>query len=73
MKRLPRTVLVKRGSIVDLECCGDFRLEEGHTYYDDGTTVFDAYIAAGIADGSLEETKRRTDTIVVSARNLLKK
>jgi hypothetical protein len=53
--RLPKTVLVKKAKIVDLECCGMFELEKGRTCYDDGTTVFDVYIKGGIADGSLEE------------------
>jgi hypothetical protein len=68
---LPKTVLVKRGSSIDLECCGMFRLEEGRTYYDDGTTLFADYIAGGIADGSFVEAKKRPDTIIVSARDLL--
>jgi hypothetical protein len=49
-----------------------FKLEKGKTYYDDGTTVFDAYVVGGLADGSLEEAKRQRDTIVVSARDLLR-
>lgn len=72
MKRLPRTVLVKRTHVVDLECCGDFTLEEGKTYHDDGTTILDAYIVGGIAEGWLEEASRRPDTVIVSARDLLK-
>ena len=73
MKRLPRTVRVIRGSVIDLECCGDsFKLQAGQTYHDDGTTIFGDYIAAGTADGSLVEAKRDRDTIIVSARTLLK-
>jgi hypothetical protein len=72
MKELPKTVLVKRGSTIDLECCGMFKLEKGRTYYNDGTTVFDAYISSGIADGSLVEAKRDRDTITVSAKTLMR-
>jgi hypothetical protein len=72
VKKLPKTVLVRRPQTIDLECCGTFKLEEGRTYHDDGTTVFDAYIADGIANGSFEEAKRRPDTITVSARDLLR-
>ena len=72
MKRLPNTVRVVRGRTIDLECCGMFKLEEGRTYYDDGTTVFDAYIDGGLADGSLEEAKRGRDTITISANDLLR-
>ncbi|MDQ6432456.1 hypothetical protein RB623_00130 [Mesorhizobium sp. LHD-90] len=43
-----------------------FDIEAGRTYFDDGTTIFDVYIEAGIADGTFEPTKRRRDTIVVS-------
>ena len=51
MKKLPKTVASRT---IDLECCGTFKLEEDQTYYDDdGTTVFDAYIEAGIVDESL--------------------
>ena len=64
---------VIRPHIIDLECCGDaFELEEGRTYYDDGTTVFDAYIKGGLADGSLVEAKRDINTITVSEDRLLK-
>jgi hypothetical protein len=64
---MPKTVLVKQGSTIDLEFT-DFKLEEGKTYYDDGTTVFDVYIHAGIEDGSMVAAVRRSDTIVVTAR-----
>jgi hypothetical protein len=72
VKKLPKTVLVKVSHTVDLECCGMFKLEKGRTYYDDGTTVFDAYIEGGIAEGWLEETRRGPATITVSAEYLLK-
>jgi hypothetical protein len=72
MKRFPKTVLVRKSHTVDLECCGEFKLEEGQTYYDDGTTVFDAYIKGGIEDGWLEEAKRGRDTVTVSAKELLR-
>jgi hypothetical protein len=65
-------VLVKKAHTVDLECCGMFKLEKGRTYYDDGTTVFNAYIEGGIANGSLEEARRESNTITVSANYLLK-
>jgi hypothetical protein len=64
---IPKVMLVKRGHVIDLED-HDVRLEEGKTYYNDGTTIFDVYISHGIACGWLEETARRLDTIVVSAR-----
>jgi hypothetical protein len=60
-----KVVLVKSGKSIDLEY-GMFKLEKGKTYYDDGTTIFDVYIAEGIADGSLEATARRPDTIIVT-------
>jgi hypothetical protein len=71
-KRLPNTVLVIRPYIIDLECCGMFELEKGRTYYNDGTTVFDAYIEGGIASGSLVEAKRDRNTITISANDLLR-
>jgi hypothetical protein len=40
--------------------------EEGRTYTDDGTTVFDVYVSAGLADGSFEAAKHGPGTIVVS-------
>jgi hypothetical protein len=72
VKKLPKTVLVIRGHTIDLECCGIYKLQEGRTYYDDGTTVFDAYIDGGIADGSLVEAKRGRDTITISADDLMR-
>jgi hypothetical protein len=68
----PKTVLVRRTHYVDLECCGMFKLEQGRTYFDDGTTLLDVYIDGGIAEGWLEKTGRGPDTITVSARYLLK-
>ena len=65
-----KIVLVKRGSTIDLEFM-QFKLEAGKTYYDDGTTIFDAYVVGGIADGSLVETTMRPDTITVTARERL--
>ena len=47
-------------------------LKEGRTYYDDGTTVFDAYIDGGLADGSLVEAKSGRDTITISSKNPLR-
>ncbi len=64
---IPKVVLVKQTHVVDLED-QEVTLEEGKTYYNDGTTVFDAYINDGIARGWLEKATRRPDTIVVSAR-----
>jgi hypothetical protein len=72
VKRLPKTVRVIRAQEIDLECCGQYHLEEGRTYCDDGTTVFDAYIDGGLADGSLIEAKRGRDTITISAKDLLR-
>ena len=43
-----------------------FHIEKGKTYVDDGTTVFDAYIDAGLNDGTFEEAQRQPDTIVVT-------
>lgn len=71
MKKLPRTVLAKRAHTVDLEFCM-FKLEEGRTYYDDGTTLPSDYIQGGLADGWLEEAKRGRDTITVSTKNLFR-
>jgi hypothetical protein len=62
---IPKVVLVRRGKTIDLEY-GMFKLEVGKTYYNDGTTIFDAYISEGIADGSLEPAARRPDTITVT-------
>jgi hypothetical protein len=42
-----------------------FEIVKGKTYEDDGTTVFDAYINAGLQDGSFEKAIRRPDTILV--------
>jgi hypothetical protein len=64
MKR-PKVVLAKRSQTIDLEYTM-FHIEKGKTYLDDGTTVFDVYIAAGLNDGVFEEAQRRPDTIVVT-------
>jgi hypothetical protein len=56
--------------IIDLEFCDEYELEEGQTYYDDGTTIFDAYIKGGLEDGSLIEATRDSNTIIVSAKHL---
>ena len=60
-----KTVLAKQSKSIDLEY-GMFRIEEGKTYTDDGTTVFDVYVHDGLADGTLELAKPGRDTIVVS-------
>jgi hypothetical protein len=64
MRKAFRVVLAKRSMKIDLEY-GIFRIEEGKTYLDNETTVFDAYIDEGLKDGSFEETLARHDTIVV--------
>jgi hypothetical protein len=63
--KIPRVVLAKRGQEIDLEYTM-FDIEEGKTYLDDGTTVFDVYIDAGLKDGAFEEAPRRSDTIIVT-------
>jgi hypothetical protein len=60
-----KTVLAKQSKSIDLEY-GMFRIEQGRTYTDDGTTVFDVYVADGLADGTFELAKPSRDTIVVS-------
>jgi hypothetical protein len=60
-----KTVLAKRGMSIDLEY-GLFKIEKGRTYTDDGTTIFDVYVSAGLADGSFEIAKPGPGTIVVS-------
>ncbi len=57
-------VLAKKSMSIDLEY-STFKIVEGKTYEDDGTTVFDVYIAEGLRDGSFEKTGRRPDTILV--------
>jgi hypothetical protein len=64
MKRT-KVVLAKRSQKIDLEYTM-FHIEKGKTYFDDGTTVFDAYIDAGLNDGTFEEASRRPDTIIVT-------
>jgi hypothetical protein len=61
-------VPVIRPHAIDLEFFDE--LEEGQTYYDDGTTTFHAYIEGGLEDGSLIEAKRDRNTIIVSATHL---
>jgi hypothetical protein len=50
---------------VDLEY-GMLKIEAGKTYTDDGTTVFDVYIDAGLADGTFEKAQPCSNTIIVS-------
>jgi hypothetical protein len=64
MKRRNRVVLAKKSMTIDLEF-DVFKIIAGKTYEDDKTTVFDAYIDAGLQDGSFEEVARRSDTILV--------
>lgn len=64
---IPKVVLVKQTHVIDLED-QEVTLEEGKTYYNDGATIFDAYISDGIARGWLEKATRRPSTIIVSAR-----
>jgi len=64
MKR-PKVVLAKRSMSIDLEF-GMFHIENGMTYFDDGTTVFGVYIDEGLRAGTFEEATRRPDTIVIS-------
>jgi hypothetical protein len=70
-KKLPNTVLALKSRTVDLEF-RMFKIEEGRTYYNDATSVFDVYIEEGLKDGSFAEAKRSRDTIVVSADYLFK-
>lgn len=65
--RKRRVVLAKQSKSIDLEFT-QFSIDEGRTYLDDGTTIFDVYLEAGLADGSFEEVARRPDTIVVTSR-----
>lgn len=60
-----RVVLAQKSQSIDLEY-GMFDVDEGKTYLDGGTTVFDAYIDHGLSDGSFELATRRPDTIVVT-------
>jgi hypothetical protein len=64
VKRRNAVVLAKKSQEIDLEYCM-FDIVEGKTYEDDGTTVFDVYINAGLQDGSFEKATRRSDTILV--------
>jgi hypothetical protein len=54
VKRRNAVVLAKKSQEIDLEYCM-FDIVEGKTYEDDGTTVFDVYINAGLQDGSFEK------------------
>jgi phosphoribosyl 1,2-cyclic phosphodiesterase len=65
VKGRPKVFLAKRSQTIDLEYTM-FRIEEGKTYFDDGTTVFDVYIDAGLKDRAFEEAPRRPDTIIVT-------
>jgi hypothetical protein len=44
----PKVVLAKRSMSIDLEF-GNSTSRKGRTYFDDGTTVFDAYLDGGFA------------------------
>jgi hypothetical protein len=61
----PTVILVKRTYVIDLEFC-QYTLEEGKTYYDDGTTIFNVYISGGLAEGWLEKAIQRPNTITVT-------
>ena len=64
MKRTNIVVLAKKSKTIDLEYCM-FKIVEGKTYEDDGTTIFEVYIYAGLRDGTFEKAIRRPDTILV--------
>jgi hypothetical protein len=64
VKRRNTVVLARKSQTIDLEYCM-FKIVEGKTYEDDGTTIFDVYINAGLQDGSFEKAIRRPDTILV--------
>jgi hypothetical protein len=59
-----KTFLAKRSMSIDLEY-GMFRIEEGKTYTDDGTTIFDVYVSDGLPKGWFEAARPGPDTIVV--------
>jgi hypothetical protein len=63
VKRTNIVVLAKKSKTIDLEYCM-FKIE-GKTYEDDGTTIFEVYIYAGLGDGTFEKAIRRPDTILV--------
>jgi|EndMetStandDraft_8_1072994.scaffolds.fasta_scaffold692298_2 hypothetical protein len=60
-----KTVLAKRSMSIDLEY-GFFRIEEGKTYTDDGTTIFEVYVSDGLANGLFEVANPRANTIIVT-------
>ena len=62
MRRRNTVVLARKSQTIDLEYCM-FKIVEGKTYEDDGTTVFDVYLNAGLQNGSFERAVRRPDTI----------
>src|SRR4029077_6068901 len=64
MRRRNTVVLARKSQTIDLEYCM-FKIVEGKTYEDDGTTVFDVYLGAGLQDESFERAARRPDTILV--------
>jgi len=64
MKRQNTIVLALKSQEIDLEYC-QFEIETGKTYEDDGTTIFDVYIADGLKNGSFRKVARRADTILV--------
>jgi hypothetical protein len=64
VKRRNAVVLARKSQTIDLEYCM-FKIVEGKTYEDDGTTIFDVYINAGLQDGSFEKAPRLPDTILV--------
>lgn len=64
MKRSNTVVQAKKSMSIDLEYC-QFQIEAGKSYEDDGTTVFDVYIDAGLKDGSFGRCRRRSDTVLV--------
>lgn len=64
MGKRNQVVLAKKSQSIDLEF-SMFEIEAGRTYEDDGSTVFDVYIADGLRTGAFEPAKRRSDTILV--------
>jgi hypothetical protein len=51
--KIPKVVRARISQEVDLEY-RRLKIEEGKTYFDDGTTIFDVYIESGLRDGSFE-------------------
>jgi hypothetical protein len=64
VKRRNAVVLARKSQTIDLEYC-TFKIVQGKTYEDDGTTIFEVYINAGLQDGSFEKAAHRPDTILV--------